>query len=566
MAQPQPTAKKIQPSAHQAPPPDVDAVEVEDPFHRWFAEEGAWWGASFVFHMLLMCTAMLLGNTAGGRVEGDAPSFAAAKDDEAPDSTAIPDKIDKLDAADVPIDPTDLSVDTLTAAPSKSIDNTAEAGDPISGGMTEGGGRPMAANAPDLGGLGGFTVIAHGPGARVTGSGGVGVGIGTGEHSGMGGSGYGFGSRGHRGGGGATKASERAVALALNWLARHQNYDGHWSLQDYVKRCTDGGASCTGPGNHKTDAGATALGLLPFLAAGQTHEGKGAYKNNVFNGIFYLIKNQKANGDLTQACSQRMYTQGLCTICLCEAYGMSHDRAIAGAAQKAVDFIQAAQNTTTGGWRYEPGDPGDTSVVGWQVMALKSAQLAYLNVNPAVLEGAKKWLDSCASGEYKGNFSYQPGGGGSDTMTSVGVLCRQYLGAHRDDGCIREGKDYLMAHQADMAQRNLYYWYYATQVMHNLPGPDWDAWNRKMRKTLIESQVHDSATCAVGSWDPDKPTRDLWGVQGGRIMVTSLAALTLEVYYRYTPLFKLDNEAALPAAGKPAAEEKKEEKEEKEDK
>ena len=363
-----------------------------------------------------------------------------------------------------------------------------------------------------------------------------------------------FASRSRRcglGSSGGTKQSERAVALALNWLARHQNYDGHWSLSDYVNRCTD--VSCTGPGCHRTDAGATALALLPFLAAGQTHETKGPYQQNVFNGLFWLIKNQKPDGDLTGGCSQRMYTQGLATICLCEAYGMSRDRALAEAAQRAVNFIQSAQNATTGGWRYEPGDPGDTSVVGLQVTALKSAQLANLNVSPAVLEGAKKWLDSCASGESKGNFSYQPGGANSDTMTAVGVLCRQYLGAHRDDGCIREGKGFLMAHSADMAQRNLYYWYYATQVMHNLPGPDWDAWNRKMRKMLIDSQCREG--CATGSWDPDKPARDMWGVQGGRIMDTSLAALTLEVYYRHAPLFKLDNEGALPGTGMPAPEE-----------
>jgi hypothetical protein len=45
----------------------------------------------------------------------------------------------------------------------------------------------------------------------------------------------------------------------------------------------------------------------------------------------------------------------------------------------------------------------------------------------------------------------------------------------------------------------------------------------------------------MGSWDPDKPTRDAWSEPGGRLMVTSLSTLTLEVYYRYLPLYKLDN-------------------------
>ncbi len=97
---------------------------------------------------------------------------------------------------------------------------------------------------------------------------------------------------------------------------------------------------------------------------------------------------------------------------------------------------------------------------------------------------------------------------------------------------------FLTKHAPNPTARNCYYWYYATQVMHNLPGPDWDSWNRKMRRVLIESQVKEG--CAAGSWDPVKPTPDPWEKPGGRIMVTSLCCLTLEVYYRYLPLYKLD--------------------------
>jgi hypothetical protein len=124
-------------------------------------------------------------------------------------------------------------------------------------------------------------------------------------------------------------------------------------------------------------------------------------------------------------------------------------------------------------------------------------------------------------------------------MTAVGLLCTQYLGAKRDDPTIQEGMTYLMGHLPKPEARNCYYWYYATQVMHNLPGPEWDVWNRQMRHALIESQVKEG--CAAVSWDPVKPMPDPWHEQGGRIMVTSLCCLTLEVYYRYLPLYKLDN-------------------------
>jgi hypothetical protein len=96
---------------------------------------------------------------------------------------------------------------------------------------------------------------------------------------------------------------------------------------------------------------------------------------------------------------------------------------------------------------------------------------------------------------------------------------------------------YLMANLPDEDQRNMYYWYYAAQVMHHMGGQDWDKWNRRMRRILVESQAEKG--CATGSWDP---AGDAWGSGGGRLMVTSLAALTLEVYYRYLPLYKVDEQ------------------------
>ena len=93
-----------------------------------------------------------------------------------------------------------------------------------------------------------------------------------------------------------------------------------------------------------------------------------------------------------------------------------------------------------------------------------------------------------------------------------------------------------------LEKRALLYWYYATQVMHNLPGPQWDAWNRQLRRILVKTQVKDQ--CATGSWDPESPTSDLWGKRGGRLMQTSLSASGLKVYYRYLPLYRLDGSAA----------------------
>ena len=99
------------------------------------------------------------------------------------------------------------------------------------------------------------------------------------------------------------------------------------------------------------------------------------------------------------------------------------------------------------------------------------------------------------------------------------------------------GMSYLMNHLPEEGFPNVYYWYYATQVMHNMSGPDWDTWNRKIRNLLVRTQVRNVDECANGSWPPEK---DAWGSSGGRLMTTSLSTLTLEVYYRYLPLFKTD--------------------------
>ena len=417
----------------------------------------------------------------------------------------------------------------------------------------------MAGSQPNLGGLGGFDIQGLGAGPAVRGKGGVGKGLGTGAHAGSGGDDLGFATRtGQRkamlGSGGGTRQSERAVAGALNWLARHQSRDGSWSLVGYKANCKD--SSCSGDAKiGGCEPAATALALLPFLGAGQTHK-TGLYRKTVYAGIAYLVRNQKPDGDLRMG--QTMYAHGLAAIALCECYGISNDRLLNKPAQAAIRFIELAQDPAGGGWRYNPREPGDTSVTGWQVMALKSGQMAYLTVNPIVFERAKAFLKLCSAGKHGGLYTYMPAGqvanGDIRAVTAVGLLCQQYMHMPRTDPAMIEGTTLLLQNLPDPNVRNTYYWYYATQVMHNQPGPDWDTWNRKMRRTLIDAQCKEDV-CAAGSWNPAKPQADVWGTQGGRLMVTSLSALSLEVYYRYLPLYKIEEStdvAPVRAAAKRA--------------
>lgn len=331
---------------------------------------------------------------------------------------------------------------------------------------------------------------------------------------------------------GASKESEQAVDRGLHWIARHQLPDGRWSLNEFNKACK-GHKKCSGHGKVDSDTAATGFALLPFLGRGQSHQ-KGEYQTVIDRGLKWLIKHQKKNGDLYTGGGGNayMYSHGIATIALCEAYGVSGDPQLKRPAQKAIDFIVAAQHTGSGGWRYKPRQRGDTSVVGWQVMALKSGEMAGLKVPPKTLELAGKWLDSVEGrGKQRGRYGYS-NRGGTPAMTAEALLCRQFLGTPRDDPGMIAGGDYLTGHPPRHGQLTSYYWYYGMQVMYHLQGEHWKAWNEPTRKMLETSQVTKGPM--AGTWNP----RDRWEQQAGRLYATSLRLLILEVYYRHLPLYR----------------------------
>jgi hypothetical protein len=328
---------------------------------------------------------------------------------------------------------------------------------------------------------------------------------------------------------GGSDHSEAAVMAALKWLAEHQLSDGSWSLQHQTHPHCHG--QCGNPGTmlHARVA-ATSLALLPFLGAGNTHQ-EGHYKQTVRGGVYYLLKHMRLTpaGAALNEPSGAMYSHGLASIALCEAYAMSHDKALANGAQLAVKFICYAQDPVGGGWRYQPQTPGDTSVTGWQLMALKSARMADLLVPQPVFAGASRFLDSMQT-EEGARYGYTSAGS-QPTMTAIGLLCRMYLGWQKENPALRQGIEDLAARGP--STNDLYYAYYATQVMRQWGGPAWQKWNDGMRDPLIalqSAQGHET-----GSWFIDKG--EVGSRVGGRLYCTCLAAMILEVYYRHMPLY-----------------------------
>ena len=315
---------------------------------------------------------------------------------------------------------------------------------------------------------------------------------------------------------GATTLTEAAVARALRWLAKEQFGDGHWETRDKSWNQVE-----------------TSLALLPFLGAGQT-PGVGFYKDTVSKGLRWLVSQQKPDGDMRGSNGEQpgMYGHGIAAIVLCDAYGLTGDEYLHGPAQKALDFIVAAQ-AKDGGWRYHPGQPGDTSVVGWQLMALQSGRMSGLKVPDETLGIASHFLDT-VSEESGSRYAYQAGNRGTPAMTAEGLLCRMYLGWRKDDPGLTRGVQWLLQeHLPHGNAPNIYYWYYATQVFHHYGDAPWATWNASIRDLVVNSQVE--AGPNAGSWDPHA---DPWGRTGGRIFQTSLSACTLEVYYRHAPIYR----------------------------
>ncbi|HXT59036.1 MAG TPA: hypothetical protein VN699_10380 [Pirellulales bacterium] len=355
---------------------------------------------------------------------------------------------------------------------------------------------------------------------------------------------------------GGSESSERAVEMGLDFLARHQNPDGSWSLHDFSQG--QPGYQAAGFGRMQSDTAATGLSMLAFLGAGYTHT-DGKYRLVVGRGLGYLVGNQREDGDLFLPQDAKsnlnvwLYSHGIASIALCEAYGMTRDPALHDPAQRALDFIVAAQNPGEGGWRYSPRQGSDTSVSGWQLMALKSGELAGLRAPAETYRRVQSWLDGAQAPKNPALYVYRPKAVQdhqrlpSRVMTAEGLLMRQYLGWKRDNPNMPAGADYLQGDlpQWDAAgQRDAYYWYYATQVMFQIGGEHWQQWNDRLRSLLIERQV--SEGILAGSWDPLGPSPDRWGREAGRLYVTAMHLLMLEVYYRHLPLYRnLEGEGDL---------------------
>ncbi len=315
---------------------------------------------------------------------------------------------------------------------------------------------------------------------------------------------------------GGNRRTETAVLKALRWLARVQDQDGSWSSTD-----------------SKEPIAMAGLALLSFLAHGETTESE-EFGNAVEKAIKYLLSMQRADGLFPGG---NAYTHGIATYALTEAYAMSRIMALRENVEYAIDVIIEGQQVGGGfDYNFRQGERVDLSVSGWQIQALKAAQMANITnaAHARAMDKALYYLSDQAWSPENNRFRYGGSGSGSWTMNGVGVLCMQLLGHARHPNT-RNG----LASMADLTctwspngPNGVYGWYYVTQALFHQGGNAWNQWNRQFSEMLIRNQHED------GYWDGGDHG-------GGKVYTTTLAVLMLQVYYRYLPTFQTPEETSV---------------------
>ena len=325
---------------------------------------------------------------------------------------------------------------------------------------------------------------------------------------------------------GGTPESEQAVEAGISWIVEHQNrYDGGWSFQHSCGKCGDDGSS-------QSDNAATGLSLMALLGAGYTHR-EGPYQQSVQMGLESLLRFQEKRksefgGPFIDVSGAGMYTHAIATIAIADAYAMTKDEKLKQPLELAHQYILNAQHRK-GGWRYRPNTPGDMLVTGWQVMALKSLERCGIETPPEVYQRTIEFVESLAvsgGAEYRYELKEK---NSRDVPTAVGLLNQMYLHWSRDHEGLDRGAGNLVDRR--VSKDDIYFNFYTTLLLHHLQHEAWEDWNSQVQHHLIRTQS--TRGHEAGSWH----FSHVHGNVGGRLYTTAMAVMTLEVYYRYSPLF-----------------------------
>lgn len=385
---------------------------------------------------------------------------------------------------------------------------------------------------------------------------------------------------------GADNRTEEAVEKALVWLRDNQNEDGTWGTDK----------------NTRMRIPLTCFATLTFLAHGETPASQ-KYGPCMIRAIKKMVEWPNTMGAYLPPGDN--YAHPIAAYTLSEIYGVTRIPRVKEAMDKTVEVVINNINKN-GSYAYwydrvpqirsrdpitgkiskgtTPQPPSDLSFAGWNYQALKSALSAGCE-----LPGLETAIDMSLKGlrmhcnEKEGGFSLGPGGKPDIGMTSLGILCMGLLGDGDSKEC-RKSLEWLKKNY-DKGLRTcswkydkvvceeynksftyaIYTWYYQTQMLFQASrgqGSLWNNWNNAFGKTLIDEQNQD------GSWltpaekygksilDPKKSNAewlfnsDMDDPKDLKTYATAMCTLSLEVYYRYLPTYKLVKETTKKSNAK----------------
>jgi hypothetical protein len=346
-----------------------------------------------------------------------------------------------------------------------------------------------------------------------------------------------------------TGVKEPVTWTGLRWLARHQSPDGHWDAEEFHTECGKIiRGVCDGPGKKEHNIGVTGLALLAFLGAEYSHVSRDCFDDIIFGqtikkALLWLIANQNADGCFSdKRAPNYMYDNAVATLAVAEVYCCTGSPLFKEPAQKGIRYLVATQSPGGGWGQGVPGGDSDTSITGWCVMALRSAEMSGLDVPRSAFEKAKAWLKEATGvdfrvkhgGSNKDRHSVQEEWATHETMTAIGIWSRIFIDKQRNDPCLKGGADLLFKDLPVWKPNKLdyYYWHHASMALFQYDGPAgpyWEAWREDLKNTLVPNEKRTSDNCAWGSWDPI----DRWSREGGRVYATAINLLTLQLCYKY---------------------------------
>ncbi|MFN7020256.1 MAG: prenyltransferase/squalene oxidase repeat-containing protein [Phycisphaerales bacterium] len=315
-----------------------------------------------------------------------------------------------------------------------------------------------------------------------------------------------------------TPELDEAIARGIDFLCKEQQPDGSF-----------------GSGRYSKNVAVTALACLALLADGHTPS-RGDRARNVAKGLEFILASSTETGLIAADSSNGpMYGHGFATLFLGEVYGMTQGGGETRLAErthealvKAVRLIERSQNNE-GGWRYNPVPfDADVSVTICQVMALRSARNAGIEVPKETIDKAVEYVRKCQNSD--GGFRYQLTSGFSAwPRSAAGVAALFYAGIYKDEA-IEKGTRYLVGNampggggNINTAAHYFYGHYYSVQAMYLAGGDSWARWWPTIRSELIRNQRRD------GAWD-DPSVGPAYG--------TGMALIILQMPKRFLPIFQ----------------------------